>query len=883
MVFNLARKVHIRRSLVIALCTVICATLAFAAAKYIKDKVSAATPEGASVTLNYDAGFNYHGTSTHHFTIGSNSAFCANANVGAPPRTSEGGNYTADSFEASTNNYKAIKLIIYIYNAYDGKINDTTAANYITQWMGDYNNDEKYGIVHSIVSYLYSGQLSSLDTNGRNRVTDVINGLNGLIGSDNDSSNEVWKRAKTYKLYRINGNGIDGVTYQNIIWIEPGPEYGKIKIIKRDAETNSSTPQGDATFAGIKFIVKKGDTEVYSCTLTGSNSSCTTGDLEVGTYTVIEDKTNTSYPTKVTSDPISKEVTSGNPVEVVFENRVKKGKLTVNKIDADTGTCTNTEGLNFVGVKIQLINKSNNPIRYNGSNIAKDAVVKTETMTANQCSITFNDLPYGSYAIKETTTSEGYVLNTNTINVSIPTDNSYDVAETVSNQPIRGDLKFIKKNNVTNEPMANTVFSISRIDNNFNVKETHIVVTNEEGIVDTSTSFIPHSQHTNGYDSIYDSVNQVTFSEFGTWFGLDNKGNTIRVKDSVGALPYGTYLIQELKCDANLFCTGIMDQKKTVKIETANQLVDLGNWDNDCTDFSLKTTAVDQKDGDHYVEASSESVIKDTIEYCVKPNMDFVIKGVLMDKTTGEKLMINGEPVESSINLNSTEECGTTEMLFKLDTSALGGREIVVFESLYYKDSLVESHESIEDEGQTVTIVSLSTVAEDDVDGDKSVLAGEAAAIKDTIEYCVKAGQKYIIKGILMNKETREPVLVNGKAVEGQIELDAEESCGTTEMMFHFDATGLEGTDVVVFESLYKYNEDEEEGEEELIVAHEDINDESQTINIYIPAPETGLFTAGKSSSKTNDFIFIPAAIVVSVGGYSIYRAISRRKFFGKR
>ena len=60
--------------------------------------------------------------------------------------------------------------------------------------------------------------------------------------------------------------------------------------------------------------------------------------------------------------------------------------------------------------------------------------------------------------------------------------------------------------------------------------------------------------------------------------------------------------------------------------------------------------------------------------------------------------MINGEPVESSVNLNSTEECGTTEMLFELDTSALGGREIVVFESLYYKDSLVESHESIEDE-----------------------------------------------------------------------------------------------------------------------------------------------------------------------------------------
>ena len=748
----------------------------------------------------------------------------------------------------------------------------------MNNWISDTEDHVRYGLVHSAISMLNQGTYEHLNPTGQGKAQAIINGLNSYI----TNNNEVWLRAKSYVLYGLTGEGI-GTVRQNIFWIEKGP--GKIKIIKRDAETNSSTPQGDATFVGIKFIVKKGDTEVYSCTLTGSNSSCTTGDLEVGTYTVIEDKTNTSYPTKVTSDPISKEVTSGNTVEVVFENRVKKGKLTVNKIDADTGTCTNTEGLNFVGVKIQLINKSNNPIRYNGSNIAKDAVVKTETMTANQCSITFNDLPYGSYAIKETTTSEGYVLNTNTINVSIPTDNSYDVAETVSNQPIRGDLKFIKKNNVTNEPMANTVFSISRIDNNFNVKETHIVVTNEEGIVNTSTSFIPHSQHTNGYDSIYDSVNQVTFSEFGTWFGLDNKGNTIRVEDSVGALPYGTYLIQELKCDANLFCTGIMDQKKTVKIETANQLVDLGNWDNDCTDFSLKTTAVDQKDGDHYVEASSESVIKDTIEYCVKPNMDFVIKGVLMDKTTGEKLMINGEPVESSINLNSTEECGTTEMLFKLDTSALGGREIVVFESLYYKDSLVESHESIEDESQTITVVSLATVAEDGIDGDKDVLADEAAVIKDTIEYCVKAGKKYIIKGVLMNKETGEPVLVDGKAIEGRIEIEPEEDCGTAEMLFHFDATGLEGTDIVVFESLYNYNVDGEEGEDELIVSHEDLNDESQTISVYIPTPDTGHFTAkkGEGGSDSDIFIFFPAVAILTIGGYGIYRASSRRRFFGKR
>ena len=69
MAFNLARKVHIRRSLVISICMVICAALVFTAAKYIKDKVSAATPEGSNVTLQYTDLPGYYGAATHNFKI----------------------------------------------------------------------------------------------------------------------------------------------------------------------------------------------------------------------------------------------------------------------------------------------------------------------------------------------------------------------------------------------------------------------------------------------------------------------------------------------------------------------------------------------------------------------------------------------------------------------------------------------------------------------------------------------------------------------------------------------------------------------------------------------------------------------------------------------
>ena len=62
-----------------------------------------------------------------------------------------------------------------------------------------------------------------------------------------------------------------------------------------------------------------------------------------------------------------------------------------------------------------------------------------------------------------------------------------------------------------------------------------------------------------------------------------------------------------------------------------------------------------------------------------------------MDKSTGEPLLINGETVENSIELRSETECGQTEMIFTFDASELGGKELVVFETLYYKDDITIS------------------------------------------------------------------------------------------------------------------------------------------------------------------------------------------------
>ncbi len=661
---------------------------------------------------------------------------------------------------------------------------------------------------------------------------------------------------------------------------------GNITVNKTDSETGTCTSVGNLSLVGTVFDLYnstggaiKYNNQTYadgakidSKTIT-NECSITFSNLPYGKYTVKEASASAGY----TADSSQKEVTiSTASSSVNFSNTSIKGKITINKTDKDTGSCKNSARLSFNGVTFSITNNSTNPIKYQGEMKAVGAIIDTKTMTADECNITFEGLPYGSYIIKETQTSEGYAPNTTTRNITIPTNNRINVTTTFENQPIRGDVKFVKMDASNNRPMANVLFSISSVDSNQDFQETHIAVSDNNGVVNTSNSFNRHSYHTNGYDPLYDGAEPIIFSGYGTWFGLDEDGEAIPVRDDVGALPYGTYVIQELRCDSNLFCYNINDQKKTITINSANQVIDLGDWDNTCAVFSLGTVATDAKDDDKYIEVEKEAKLKDTIDYCVKPNLTFVIKGILMDKSTGEPLLINGETIESSIELTSDEECGQTEMFFDFDASELAGKEIVVFESLYYNDELITDHKDINDPNQTIDIISLYTYATNKATDEKILPLDEDVIIKDLVKYCLKPNQEYTIKGVLMNKATGEKLIINGEPTEAEITFTPEETCGETEMYFSLNTKDLGGTDLVIFESLYY--------DEEVILEHNNINNPSETVSVAPPTPDTGQFQKSTNSSKTSGTItIIYLTTILGVFGYGTKRIISKKNFLKRR
>ena len=69
-----------------------------------------------------------------------------------------------------------------------------------------------------------------------------------------------------------------------------------------------------------------------------------------------------------------------------------------------------------------------------------------------------------------------------------------------------------------------------------------------------------------------------------------------------------------------------------------------------------------------------------------------------------------------------------------LDGSKLAGHDLVAFEVLMHGEATVATHADIEDEGQTVRVVSIGTTATDKVDGDHTVAAAKVEVV-DVVAY----------------------------------------------------------------------------------------------------------------------------------------------------
>lgn len=633
-------------------------------------------------------------------------------------------------------------------------------------------------------------------------------------------------------------------------------ERGGLSVEKQDTITGS-TPQGDANFEGITFEIinnsrnpvmvegqKYQPGEVVKTLVTDSEGKASTADdlLPYGEYILHESATNESMLLTAPDQTVLVE-DDGIIYEFVMADEVMRGGVLIEKRDLESGLLTPLGGASLDGTLFEITNKSINAVYVNGALYQPGEVCATIEVMDGIAQTDARALPYGTYQMVESKPGEGY-LHTDQIVRSFQIRKDGEIIEyrdgdAAYNQVIRGDLQFVKVGEGGESNMhrfANVAFKLT----SETTGETHIVVTDENGEVRTVSDWNPHSQNTNGNDDVEDE--SAWDDHNGTWFGLTTEGWMVDVQDELCALPYDTYTLEELPCAGNAGYELV--KVPNITISRNNTTIYLGTIDDQFEGVpEIGTTAT--VNGEHTAEPAEKVTLVDTVVYKnLKVGQTYKLSGVLMDKATGEPLLVGEQQVTAELEFTPDSPDGTVELTYTFDASALAGTSVVVFEDLYQGENVVTSHADLEDEDQTVTFGQPEIGTTATINGEKTAQPAEQITITDTVEYSgLTIGQEYKLSGVLMDKETGEPLVIGEEQVTSEATFTPAETNGTIDVLFTFDATGLEGTDLVVFEKLFL-------GETE-IASHEDLEDEGQTVT-FVETPKIGT-TATVDGQHTAD------------------------------
>ena len=167
-----------------------------------------------------------------------------------------------------------------------------------------------------------------------------------------------------------------------------------------------------------------------------------------------------------------------------------------------------------------------------------------------------------------------------------------------------------------------------------------------------------------------------------------------------------------------------------------------------------------------------------------------------------------------------------TYIIEELKCESNKGFELIPpFEIVVSRNNLVIDLGTLTDEYEKE--ISIHTTATSK-DGEKTILAGKEVTIVDTVKLDgLTKGTKYQLKGWQMLKEENAELIIDGKRVESDYTFTADSETMKVEVAFTFDATSLDGKQLVTFEELYDLSNPDEPKK---VTEHKDIEDKGQTI-----------------------------------------------------
>ena len=728
---------------------------------------------------------------------------------------------------------------------------------------------DKDGYAELSDDYLVSGDEIYHDASGNVTIP------RGSVAIYESKAPEGYKLNSKVNFQKIQETPLTGVTTFNMPEVPESVKRGGVSVQKLDSETGK-TPQGSASLEGISFSIindnentVKVDGKTYAkgetvkVITTDAKGFATTGadTLPYGDYIIRETKTNGSYLN--TSAEMRVQVREdGKVYSFSAKDRVERGGVRLVKTDSETGNDPQN-GLSFDGTQFELKSLNDNPVIVDGKTYTKNQVIDTLVIKDGQAVTDPHMLPYGTYSVQEVKAPEGYLLDDTVHEFRIVDDgvlvNPIDHDGSIENQIMRSDLEFTKKGEDGQDRLAGVAFKLT----SEATGESHVVVTDENGYFSSASSWNKHTHDTNGNDWALKADGVIDSSKLdataGVWFG------DAEADDSKGALPYGTYAIEELRCTAN---EGYQLIETTVIVSRDGKVYDFGTL----TDVkaSITTKAYDPMDGDSLV-GMGEVKVSDKVTYAnLFPNRDYKLTAELHDSATGNVLLdASGHPITVEKRFTAQSPTGFEVVEFTIDTIALGGKTITVYEKLYDDGgSLIAEHTDKSDVNQQVTVIEpeIGTTAVDGADGDKNVATDDKATVTDRVAYKnLIPGKEYTVKGTLHIKKTddegkvtEEILKVDGKPVTAETTFTPESAEGTVDVTFTFDSLSLKDkTHLVAFESL------EHDGHE--LASHADIEDEGQTVTVRNPRIST---TALDGIDKDKNVVTDDETVIIDTVAY---------------
>lgn len=490
--------------------------------------------------------------------------------------------------------------------------------------------------------------------------------------------------------------------------------------------------------------------------------------------------------------------------------------------------------------------------------------------------------PYGAITIEETKAPAGYTRTgafvttdgTEKSNadglIFVVINRDYTTAKFIGTNSLikkevnlRGDIKFKKVALDTDKPLSGIAFRIT----SKTTGESHVVVTDENGMIDTSA--IKHSENTNAADKDNKTIS-------GTWFYGNDDGEK-KIDDSLGALPYDIYEIEELATDVNkeyrLISSVTVDLTEEASYTDGYLLYDLGTVTN-VPEPWIGTRALGVKTQDNVIPANEKVDVDDISDYhFLEAGKTYTMKGVIKDPETGKayKQPDGTYSLGHKVFTTDSDDTGYVSAEVRtplvLDTTGLDGKNVVVAEYLFEgsddtdltinEDGTVDEtgvyqthtgrlvkHDDLTSKSQTLSVPKIWTTALGIDTGTHYLLASGIMKFFDKVHYeNVKPGLTYPLTADVMNEETGEPLLdVDGNKVTATAEFTPTEANGIAYVYFTCDASKVDFRDkaTVIYEEL-SYNKI-------TLAVHKDLSDKNQ--QLFFPAVTSTLLNTKTGEHK---------------------------------